>query len=126
MPNWQADARNLKKRAECISKKCRKLSTCNSLRDDGILEHDYINLFWSHQSQKKNAKQLLMPRKCGGCKVEEWKCKLNPCEMRLKKLKNKNVSVAKPQSFYQSYTWGSGGLGNSCHQDSVLEFLYHP
>ena len=126
MPNWQADALNLKKRAECISKKCRKLSSGNSLRDNGILEHDFINLFWNSQTEKKNDKKLITPRKCGGCKVEEWKCKLNPCEMRLEKRKNKNILVAKPQSFYQSYTWGSGGLGNSCHQDTVLEFLYHP
>ena len=38
MPNWQTDALNLKKRAECISKKCRKLSSGNSLRDDGIMD----------------------------------------------------------------------------------------
>lgn len=126
MPNWQADALNLKKRAECISKKSRKLSSGNSSRDDGILEHDFMNLFWSIQTPKKNTKHLITPRKCGGCKVDEWKCKLHPCEMRLKKIKNKNVSVAKPQSFYQSYTCGSGGLGNSCHQYTVLEFLYHP
>ena len=54
MPNWQADALNLKKRAECISKKCRELSSGNSLRDDGILEHEFINLFWNTQMEKKN------------------------------------------------------------------------
>ena len=83
MPNWQADALNWKKKAEYIS----KLSSGNSLRDDSILEHEFINLFWNHQTEKKNDKKLITPRKCGGCKVEEWKCKLNPCEVRLEKLK---------------------------------------
>ena len=78
MANWQADALNLKKRAECISKKCRKLSSSNSLRDDGILKHEFINLFWNTQMEKKSEKKNITPRKCGGCKVEEWKCKLNP------------------------------------------------
>ena len=41
------------------------------------------------------------------------------------RLKKKNLTFTKPRLSYQSYTWGSGGLGNSCHQDTILKFLYH-
>ncbi|KAJ7328624.1 hypothetical protein OS493_023893 [Desmophyllum pertusum] len=128
MPHWQADALDLKKRAEEISRNCQKLSSGNSVRDDGILEHKFIDLFWNCQDETKHYTKPT-PRKCGGCKVEEWKCKLNPCEIRLERLKRKNVLVTKPLIYYQSYSWGSGGSGghrNSYHQDTILEFLYHP
>jgi len=130
MPPWQADAFNLKRRAEEISKYCQKLSSGESVRDNDILEHPFLDLFWKHEKEKmKSAANELKPvtiRKCGACKEDEWKCKLNPCEIRLERVKNNNKLLDKQQIAYQSYTWGSGGLGNSCYQDTILEFLYHP
>lgn len=128
MPHWQADPFNLKERAKDISRKCRRLSSGNSVRDNDILKHQFLDLFWSHEKEKTKPQNNTKPvpvRKCGGCKTEEWKCKLNPCEIRLERLKKRNAMVTKHNS-YQSYIWGSGGLGNSCHQDTILEFLYHP
>ena len=48
------------------------------------------------------------------------KCKLNPCEVRLKRTSTCNALAA-----YQSYKYGSNGIHNSCHQDTFLEVAYH-
>ena len=130
IPPWQADAFNLKKRAEEISKNCQKLSSGHPVRDDNILEHEFLDLFWNHEKKAEKTKtdfKSVAVRRCRDCKEEEeWKCKLNPCEVSLKRFKNKMNIVDIEKRVYQSYTWGSGGLGNSCHQDTILEFLYHP
>lgn len=121
MPSWQADAFNLKKRAEEFAKNCEKLSSGHSVRDENILEHQFLDLFWNHEDKTDHTP--VSKRKCGGCKEEEWKCKQNPCEIRLERLRKKRNIVDNEKHFYQSYTWGSGGLGNSCHQDTILEFF---
>ena len=61
--------------------------------------------------------QLL--EKCQGCKDEEWKCKLNPCEVRAKR--QANAAKASTMS-YLSYNYASNGIHNSCHQD-LLSFI---
>ena len=121
MPPWQADAVNLKKRAEELAKNCEKLSSGHSVRDENILEHQFLDLFWNHEDKTDHTP--VSKRICGGCKEEEWKCKQNPCEIRLERLRKKTNIVDNEKPFYQSYTWGSGGLGNSCHQDTILEFF---
>ena len=104
------------------------MSSGHPVRDDNILEHEFLDLFWNHEKKAEKTKTDFEPvavRRCRGCKEEEWKCKLNPCEVRLERFKNKMNIVDIEKRVYQSYTWGSGGLGNSCHQDTILEFLYH-
>ena len=70
----------------------------------------------------KPVKQKCVSRKCQGCKDEEWLCKLNPCEVRKKRI---NKSQGAQQLSYQSYKYGSNGIHNSCHQDTFLEMTYH-
>lgn len=97
LPQWQSDALNLKQRAQEISKNCKNLSSGNSLRDSCVLENEFINLFWNHERKSENNKSSAKIRKCGACKTEEWKCKLNPCETRQKRLNNKTSMATKPQ-----------------------------
>jgi len=87
MPPWQADAFNLKKKAEEIVKYCPKLSSGHPVRDGNIiLEHRFLDLFWNHEKKAEKTKTDFKPvviRRCRGCQEKVWKCKLNPCEIRL-------------------------------------------
>ena len=82
MPPWQADAFNLKKRAEELAKNCEKLSSGHSVRDENILEHQFLDLFWNHEDKTHHTP--VSKRKCGGCKEEQWKCKQNLVKLDLK------------------------------------------
>lgn len=50
------------------------------------------------------------------------RCKLNPCEERIKR--TRNASALKKTS-YQSCKYGSNGIHSSCHQDTFFEVTYH-
>ena len=82
------------------------------------MTHEDLKKF-ANVANDKPLKQKTLTRKCQGCKDEEWKCKLNPCETRRKRTSNASGSN------YQSYKYGSNGIHNSCHQDTFLELTYH-
>ena len=119
-PAWHEDVFGLKQMSMQIAAKSPCICfTSNSLITPDILSNDNIKKF---EYNTKPLKQTTVTRKCQGCKDEEWKCKLNPCEVRRKRALN---SVNSQQMSYQSYKYGSNGIHNSCHQDTFLELIYH-
>lgn len=91
----------------------------NSLITPNVLSHDDLKKF---ESIDKPDKQNKASQKCQACKDEEWKCKLNPCEVWRKRISN---SLTAQQTCYQSYNYGSNGIHNSYHQDTFLELTYY-
>ena len=84
-PAWH-DVFGLKQKSKEISTKI----TCikyipNSLATPSVLSHDDLTKF---ASIDRPLKQTSASQKCQGCKDEEWKCKLNPCEVRRKRISN--------------------------------------
>ena len=119
-PAWHEDVFGLKQMSMQIAAKSPCICfTSNSLITPDILSNDNIKKF---EYNTKPLKQTTVTRKCQGCKDEEWKCKLNPCEVRRKRALN---SVNSQQMSYQLYKYGSNGIHNSCHQDTFLELIYH-
>ena len=120
-PAWHEDVFGLKHKSKEISLKSSCISfISNSLITPDVLSHDDLKKFAHIES--KPLKQKPSTRKCMGCKDDEWRCKLNPCEVRRKRTSNALVSK---QTSYQSYKYGSNGIHNSCHQDTFLELTYH-
>ena len=78
------------------------------------MEHKDFNMFW------KNA-QGTPTRKCQGCRKLQVLCRVNPCQKKL----HSNPS-SPSSSIFQSYTYGSGQMANSCYLDTFLESNYHP
>ena len=118
-PAWHEDVFGLKQKSKEISLK----SPCicfitNSIITPNVMTHEDLKKF-ANVANDKPLKQKTLTRKCQGCKDEEWKCKLNPCETRRKRTSNASGSN------YQSYKYGSNGIHNSCHQDTFLELTYH-
>ena len=95
----------------------------NSLTTPNVLSHDDLKKFETIDYGVKQVQKRCISRKCQGCKYEEWRCKLNPREVRRKRLNRSQAVVQQPS--YQSYKYGSNGVHNSCHQDSFLEMTYH-
>jgi len=93
----------------------------HSLITLNVFSHVDLKKF-AHVADEKPLKQKTTIRKCQGWKDDEWRCKLNPCEVRRKRTSNTLVSK---QTSYQSYKYGSNGIHNSCHQDTFLELTYH-
>ncbi|KAL9951170.1 hypothetical protein ACROYT_G043787 [Oculina patagonica] len=121
-PVWHEDAFGLKQKSKEIALKSPCISfLSNSLITPDVLTHDDLKKF-SYVSNDKSSGKRTVIRKCQGCKDEEWKCKLNPCEVRRKRT---SYSLTSRQNSYQSYKYGSNGIHNSCHQDTFLEFTYH-
>ena len=119
-PAWHKDVFGLKQMSMQIAAKSPCICfTSNSLITPDILSNDDIKKF---EYNTKPLKQTTVTRNCQGCKDDEWKCKLNPCEVRRKRALN---SVNSQQMSYQSYKYGSNGIHNSCHQDTFLELIYH-
>lgn len=58
-------------------------------------------------------------RWCSNCQQQEWFCKLNPCKERM----IQNSSKQKMKQF-STYSYGSGHILNSCHQDTFL-LVFH-
>ena len=114
-PKWTSGIDVLKKAAQEISDKSKLLQTLESCRKENAMEHADFNRFW-----KRN--EPVPKRKCTGCGKLQVICKLNPC---------KNISTtckANPTTLqsFQSFTYGSGQVPNSCHTDTFLEAIFHP
>ncbi|KAJ7371880.1 hypothetical protein OS493_022601 [Desmophyllum pertusum] len=123
-PVWHEDIFGLKQKSKEIALKSQCISyyISNSLITPNVLSHDDLKKF-AQVANNKPLKQKTVTRKCQGCKDDEWKCKLNQCEVRRKRTSNSLTSIK--QTSYQSYKYGSNGIHNSCHQDTFLEFTYH-
>ena len=55
-----------------------------------------------------------------GCGKLQVICKLDPCDKKLPR------PISNPMDTFQSYTYGSGQILNSCYIDTLLEAIYHP
>ena len=120
-PAWHEDVFGLKQKSKEIALKspCIRFIS-NSLVTPDALSHDDLKKFAGVPNDNNQKQKTKIPRKCQGCKEDEWRCKLNPCEVRLKRTSTCNALAA-----YQSYKYGSNGIHNSCHQDTFLEIAYH-
>ena len=79
----------------------------NSPVTPDALSHGNLKKFGGVPNDNKQKPKTKIPWKCQGCKEDEWKCKLNPCEVRLKRTCTCNTLAA-----YQSYKYGSNGIYN--------------
>ena len=121
-PVWHEDVFGLRQKSREIALKSPCISVLsNSLITPDVLTHDDLKKF-SYVRSDKPSNEKRVSRKCQGCKDDEWKCKLNPCEVCKKRT---SISLTSKQNCYQSYKYGSNGIHNSCHQDTFLEFTYH-
>ena len=77
----------------------------NSLTTPNVLSHGDLKKF---ETIDKPVQKKCISRKCQGCKDEEWRCKLDPCEVRRKRL-NRSQGVVQ-QTSSQSYKYGSNGV----------------
>ena len=119
-PVWHADIFGLKQKAKEIALKSTCIcSTSTSFIIPEVLNHQDLKQFTDAEKSVKKS----TVRKCQGCKDEEWKCKLNPCEVRAKRQANAAKSSTMSYPSYKLY--GSSGIHNSCHQDTFLEVSYH-
>ena len=83
-PPWHEDVFGLKQKSKEIATKSPCLSFIpNSLITPNVLSHSDLKNF---ETIDKPVKQKCVSRKCQGCKDEEWLCKLNPCEVRKKRI----------------------------------------
>ena len=110
---WNMNLDFLKTKAQNISDQSVLLKTLVSCRKENAMEHSHFNLFW-----KKN--EVVPKRKCHGCGKLQVICKLNPCD---KKITSTNCHSL---NMFQSYTYASGQIPNSCYIDTFLEAIYHP
>lgn len=113
-PAWHEDVFGLKQKSKEISLK----SPCicfitNSIITPNVMTHEDLKKF-ANVANDKPLKQKTLTRKCQGCKDEEWKCKLNPCETRRKRTSNASGSN------YQSYKYGSNGI----YTTAVIKTLF--
>ena len=113
IPSWNMNLEFLKTKAQEISDQSILLKPLSSCRKENAMEHSHFNLFW-----KKN--ECTPKRKCHGCGKLQMICKLHPCDKKLPKTINNSMDT------FQSYTYGSGQILNSCHIDTFLEAIYHP
>lgn len=96
-PEWHADVFGLNYKSKEISNKSPCIyMTSTSLTVPQVLSHKDRYLFLN--INKTSTTQVKQPRRCKGCKEEEWRCKLNPCEVR----QNKVPSSAAYQSYKYS------------------------
>ena len=102
----------LKRSAQDISNHPKLLKSINSCRKEQATEHPDFNRFW-----KQN--EPLPKRKCVGCGKLQVLCKLNPCQQHSKSMQHQ------PLQSFQSFTYGSGQISNSCHTDTFLKSIYH-
>ena len=114
IPTWNTHLDHLKAEAQKISNQSTVLTTLTSCRSENAMEHKDFNMFW------KNA-QGTPTRKCQGCGKLQVLCRVNPCQKKL----HSNPS-SPSSSIFQSYTYGSGQMANSCYLDTFLESIYHP
>lgn len=123
-PVWHEDIFGLKQKSKEIAANSTCIyATSTSYISTSLTSNDDLQHFSQTEKQVANAKlTTCIVRKCQGCKDPEWKCKLNPCEVRQKRKTN---SILSSTNSFQSYKYGSNGLHNSCHQDTFLEVLYH-
>ena len=113
VPTWNINLDHLKAKAQKISDQSTLLKTLASCRKENAMEHKYFNLFW-----KKN--EGIPKRKCHGCGKLQVICKLKPCQKKSPDTTYHSLDI------FQSYTYGSGQIANSCYIDTFLESIYHP
>ena len=58
-------------------------------------------------------------KKCKGCGKHQVLCNLKPCHRQRTSIQQQ------PLQSFQSFTYGSGQISNSCHTDTFLESLFH-
>ena len=102
----------LKKTAQQISDQSTIIKTLASCRKEKAMEHSHFNQFFT-----KN--EAAPKRKCQGCGKLKVICNSNPCELNIKR------KTCAALDTFQSYTYGSGQVSNSCHTDTFLETIYH-
>lgn len=114
---------NLKTAAEKISDNAKLLRTITSCRKENATEHENFNNFLKQ-------KESIPKRKCVGCGKLQVVCKLNSCQQQktneLKWCQQQKTVLQQTLQSYQSFTYGSGQVLNSCHTDTFLEAIYHP
>jgi len=113
IPTWNMSLELLKNKAQEISDQSILLKTLSSCRKENAMEHGHFNFFW-----KKN--ECTPKRKCHGCGKLQVICKLHPCDKKLPRI------ISNTMDTFQSYTYGSGQILNSCYIDTFLEAIYHP
>ena len=87
-PTWQEDVFCLKQKSKEIALKSPCLSfISNSLVTPNALSHVHLKNF-AGVANEKPLKPKTLTQKCKGCKEDEWRCKLNPCEVRIKRKTN--------------------------------------
>ena len=105
-PAWHEDVFGLKQQSKEIATKSPCISfISNSLTTPNVLSHGDLKKF---ETIDKPVQKKCISRKCQGCKDEEWRCKLDPCEVRRKRL-NRSQGVVQ-QTSSQSYKYGSNGV----------------
>ena len=82
----------------------------NSLTTSNVLSHGDLKKFETIDWGVKTVQKKCISRKCQGCKDEEWRCKLNPCEVHRKRL-NRSQCLVQQQS-YQSYKYNNNNNNN--------------
>ena len=115
----------LKQQSLQIASKCKEIITTASIRTSTLISDPDLTMFAkpvsallkdSGSKENKDNKK----RNCTNCKREESLCKLIPCIVRQSKIKTKQDE----RIVYESYTYNSNNVPNSCHQDTFLE-CYH-
>ena len=77
----------------------------NSLTTPNVLSYGDLKKFETIDFGVKPVQKRCISRKCQAWKYEESRCKLNPCEVRRKRLNRFQAVVQQPS--YQSYKYGS-------------------
>ncbi|KAJ7386195.1 hypothetical protein OS493_010588 [Desmophyllum pertusum] len=114
VPNWNINLDILKTTAKEISDQSTIIKTLASCRKEKAIEHSDFHRFW-----KKN--EAAPQRKCNGCGKLKVICTLNPCQQNIQVKRKTSIAL----DTFQSYTYGSGQVANSCHADTFLEAIYH-
>lgn len=115
IPGSHINLDNLKKRAQQISDQSAIIKTLPSCRKENAMQDSDFDQFW-----KKT--EAAPTQKCNGCGKLKVICNINPCEQNLHLRRRKNATL----NTFQSYTYASGQVANSCHTDTFLEAIYHP
>lgn len=102
IPTWNMNLEFLKTKAHNISDQSKLLKTLSSCRKENAMEHSHFNLFW-------NKNECTPKHKCNGCGKLQVICKLHPCEKKLPRATINSMDA------FQSYTYGSGQILNSCY-----------
>ena len=103
----------LKTKAQDISDRSKLFKTLSSCRKENAMEHSHFKLFW-------NRNECTAKRKCNGCGKLQVMCKLHPCDKKLPRVTINSMDA------FQSYTYGSGQILNSCYIDTFLEAILDP